>query len=61
MRRVHFASIGFHLALLIAFSACYALLPSAVFVVFAGWSAFYGAQSSTALWQARNKPGSFRA
>ena len=57
LRRVHYFAVGFHLAALVAFSACYALQPSAVFVVFAGWSVFYGAQSTLLLRQDRKRKG----
>lgn len=49
MRRFHQFAIGVHFAGLCLFAYAYSLLPSAVFVVFAGWSILYGAQSTLAL------------
>lgn len=49
MRRFHQAAICIHFIGLCLFAYAYSLIPSAVFVVFAGWSILYGAQSTLAL------------
>lgn len=48
-RNFHLFAVGVHLAGLLFFAYCYSLVQSNLFLIFAGWSAWFGACSLTAL------------